>query len=530
MTNSYIKFIVLSITLLIVLINGKLTTELCQSYDESKLYQESLFISNKVDDILVPDVFAKVVTGVMVVIVDEDDGEEAGGGTNTAGSYQTFIFNGTEIFPDGICDIPGNEGGPRCDPDTGSTISFLLGPTDAISFVGCTPPPMKYFSYDVIIDARLTEEYPFYPGQPFGDDLSHMNINVSATESQSQSIFDQPFVVVHTADGESAQATLDAYVATGDIKESAVNTREISSSTVRFWDRANGATWYDSKPDILSLVSRLSVPLPDYVDAYESYKKVVWPVKLYFGYDDNAAKEPLEPILKPRYSKDVVNEVDLLLAAFEQLKSNVVTSLTCSQQDCELGLGAEHVGTQYVNLTEEGYYDDWDFILERKDNSSFVVPTRDATYGLPLCLSDAACKLEKNTAAVVVGVLHSAVLDAAYSSVGVSVMNVLTGMYSETHWILDEGLVGSADRYLKNTSSLSEVSDSLFAVDFLPSGKCSTRPSDQQQWCFEWDDISFGKLNFPYIILGERIYAVSETGLGPPANTTIGSELLMFAT
>ena len=35
-----------------------------------------------------------------------------------------------------------------------TAISFMLGPSDAIVFVGCTPPPVRYFSFDVDIIVR----------------------------------------------------------------------------------------------------------------------------------------------------------------------------------------------------------------------------------------------------------------------------------------------------------------------------------------------------------------------------------------
>ena len=88
---------------------------------------------------------------------------------------------------------------------------------------------------------------------------------------------------------------------------------------------------------------------------------------------------------------------------------------------------------------------------------------------------------------------------ASYNSAGVSVMNIYTWKYLETHWILDDDLRGSALRYL-NTNSTTSVNtsttasttttatsatttsaDLFFAIDFMPPGKCST--SLYPQWC-----------------------------------------------
>ena len=39
-----------------------------------------------------------------------------------------------------------------------------------------------------------------------------------------------------------------------------------------------------------------------------------------------------------------------------------------------------------LNLTATGFYDDWDVVLGKKNNDSFVAGTRDATYGCCYCI------------------------------------------------------------------------------------------------------------------------------------------------
>jgi hypothetical protein len=66
------------------------------------------------------------------------------------------------VLPDGVCDtIPAHGGGDLCTrsdlfPDSRETVNFMLGPSDAIVFYGCTPPPVDYFGYDFIVTTRLT--------------------------------------------------------------------------------------------------------------------------------------------------------------------------------------------------------------------------------------------------------------------------------------------------------------------------------------------------------------------------------------
>ena len=133
---------------------------------------------------------------------------------------------------------------------------------------------------------------------------------------------------------------------------------------------------------------------------------------------------------------------------------------------------------------------------------------------------------------------------ASYNSAGVSVMNIYTWKYLETHWILDDDLRGSVLRYLNtnsttsvNTSTTSSTTrtacttssaDLFFAIDFMPPGKCST--SLYPQWCVEFNETSYKHIgSSPYIILGERIYSLNETKIGPDASQTIGVQLLVFS-
>src|SRR6185312_14367965 len=99
-----------------------------------------------------------------------------------------------QVLPVGLCSLPSYEfaGQPICNPETGQTLSFTLGPTDVLAVLVCTPPQSSYFSYDLLITTRITEEYPFYPGQNFGDTISHYSVNVS-----DEGVFDAPVLLLH---------------------------------------------------------------------------------------------------------------------------------------------------------------------------------------------------------------------------------------------------------------------------------------------------------------------------------------------
>jgi hypothetical protein len=432
------------------------------------------------------------------------------------GSYTTFFFNSTEILPEGICDIPPNPlnggGGERCFGETSeSTYSFLLGPADAIAVVGCTPPPVRFFSFDVDISVRTTEEYPYYVGQPFGDTVSYRIINTTGLPEDPLNVFDEPMLLIHSADGASANMVANAYVSNGGIADSAVSLRQIDTETVRLWDRSGGQSWRESKPDILCMIGRMTMPDPDAdnMENYQKYEQQVWPVKFYFAYDDTLAKDPFVPSIKPRDAESLSNETDIFTASMEALHTAVVTEYTLTR-------GLRYLYTQDVNFTSAGFYDDWDDIIEMKGNSSFILSTRDALYGSPI--SSDVRFVPPGTGGVAIGVIHRLTLGAAYNSVGVSVLDISTSAYIESHWFSDVEIEGSAMRYLPNDPN----AKFMFAVDFMPPGMCN-----ETKWCVEFNQTSYDT-HTAKLILGERIYCLQDTMVGPPANKTVSVRLPLF--
>ena len=443
------------------------------------------------------------------------------GSTNTFGSYATFVIpNGTDLFPSGMCDLQGPNPKPICNSSDGSTESFILGPADVIAFYACTPPPMKYFSYDVVITERITEEYPFYPGINFGDAISFRNINVT---NKATNVFDQPTVIIHASDASAARKVGQAFIdnSEGSITAQDISVRGIASGNpVRLWDRSNGQPWQVSQPDILAFIARASVPLGGNVNntAYEAYKTTVWPVRFYLADDDTTPIEPMDPPIIPRYSTEVVNEQTTLTTYLSALANGVVQSYNETKNG---------TGVIALDLTTDcvGCYDDWDAVLASKSNATFVVGTRDATYGTPTN----GYLLQPTTAAVIIGVQHATVIGAAYSSVGLDLESAITGEVLETHWFLDSDMIGSAKRYLP-ADTPQDVSDAFFAIDMLPHGECSKVPEEEAKWCFEfgsWTSMNIASKR-PYLIPGERIYSVAETTVGPAANATLTAHVLVF--
>ena len=63
----------------------------------------------------------------------------------------------------------------------------------------------------------------------------------------------------------------------------------------------------------------------------------------------------------------------------------------------------------------------------------------------------------------------------------------------------------------------------LFAVDFMPPGGCAA----DAQWCVEFNQTSYDTPNARFI-LGERVYCLQDTMVGPPAEKTISTILPIF--
>ena len=80
-----------AVTLVLALLcsptEAALTYKKCHAHNGPALYQEASDIGALADEALVPSRFARVSNGYMRVIMDEEDGQEGGGATNTEVTY-----------------------------------------------------------------------------------------------------------------------------------------------------------------------------------------------------------------------------------------------------------------------------------------------------------------------------------------------------------------------------------------------------------------------------------------------------------
>ncbi len=501
----------------------------------SQSTEAAALLDTKVDDGLTGKgkFFTKSSLGWALNIVNATSGNENGGATNPDGSYGIVAFPTTDILPDGLCDLPActnsskMECHPRCTPDpTGATsslwsYSYIMGYSDVVVLTTCTPPPVKYYSYDHIISTRWNQEYPFYPGQNFGDAINMADIDSASKDEKSA--FLSPKVIIASADAHAAELVKRGYIDVG-FDEKSIMIRGIESDTVRMWDRSGGKTVQDSRPDIMFSVMRASIPVGESLEDIKKWEKLVWPTRFYFASDETTQPvEALHPPLTPRESPAVMNEVEMYGPILSSLRKATVSSLSPSY---------DLVGVTLLDYNVTGFYDDWDSILHNPSNNSFIIPIRDSTYGIPIIPKGSDVSIHPDTYAVITGVIHTETIHAVYSEVSVALENFLTNVVLGTiAFEENEDLKGSALRYFDSESlSVKEAVAAgvdpslLYAVDIRAPGACK---EEEAAFCFELDD-QYIRHKYLAMILGSRTYSLKATGVGPPANSTTSALLQVF--
>ena len=192
-----------------------------------------------------------------------------------------------------------------------------------------------------------------------------------------------------------------------------------------------------------------------------------------------------------------------------------------------------YAGHSTVNYTSYGFYDDWKPILDANETVNFIVDTRDATYGIGCCMRGLnGYFYAPSTAVSMFGINHAAYFEAAYHSLGLNLQNFATqqSFPNDTMWFMESDLRGSANRYLNDNidDDFKALVDKYFyAIDFLPPGQCQYHAN--KEWCFEFDTYPQFKHIYEYdMILGERIYSVGATGVGPPAENMIPPQAISW--
>ena len=197
-------------------------------------------------------------------------------------------------------------------------------------------------------------------------------------DSTESTAFNNPFVIIFTGDQQTADDIIDALgTILPGIDADHVNIFPLDKDVVNFWDQSVNSSIYYSEPDILTLLHRISGPL---VKAdFDAYNKLAMPAALYRFKDKSqrVPRKPLQTPVTPRESDTFTSEPKVYQNSFDTLAQNVIKDYTEK--------GYAYIGHIENNETTLGMYDDWDTIF-KNEISSFILPTRDATYGAIILL------------------------------------------------------------------------------------------------------------------------------------------------
>mmetsp|Transcript_35618 Transcript_35618/g.111956 ORF Transcript_35618/g.111956 Transcript_35618/m.111956 type:complete len:541 (-) Transcript_35618:32-1654(-) len=502
----------------------------CQSHPNASAGFNDMM--DKADDVLVPGYFATSVPGWAVLVVDESAAKQTGGGTNPEGSYFGYIFEAYPVLANGMCDdlkrkdIHGGEAPPLCFRQGSKlyTTGTVLGQGDAIAFLGCTPPDMAYFGFDMDIMQRLVN-YPdevTYPGANFADPVNHRRIG-TATGSP----FDSAALVVQSADGAAADEVRAAFGRLG-VPPAAVNFYEVPPrAPVRFYNRSEA--WEVDRPDIIASILRMA--LPQDPEAYERYKTLMWPLRYYISkHPGSHALHPFNYTYIPRANR--YNEQALLGRSFRQLTRVVKRRL------------GDAVGYSFVRDVKgtwqtKGFYDDWDtWLADATPRHRPLMPTRDASYVIRML---PGAGLTQHTGVACLGVLHTRddTLAAAYQEAILDVFSPINANEFEVVWnqtrLTDSALPFAKDVDLQESDTSRRLwvdhADKFFVVLALPVGGCARLGLAHAPSCVELrpdDTLWFSQESF--LQAGERVYVAGDSTIGPDANTGIPMRTIIFET
>jgi len=236
---------------------------------------------------------------------------------NPNGAYMEFSF------PDALMDGGTGEfcgiNFETCPPALpNQTQSVLLGSRDAILFLGCTPPPSRFFSDDMLVSSCFTNDdfYYFFPGCPFGDTKNSLNTKDFDLAS--------PLALLQTFNEKTADLVESSLPSS---LSSHFDIHKLNSTLLRLYDDKT-ESYLDSQPDALRPLARWSMPLsPIDSDEVSTYTNQVWPVLYIRSKEAEPDKTNLyKPIVTPRETG--FSESEQYQKKFDALAKSVQSDLT----------------------------------------------------------------------------------------------------------------------------------------------------------------------------------------------------------
>ncbi|GMH76162.1 hypothetical protein TL16_g06991 [Triparma laevis f. inornata] len=443
---------------------------------------------------------------------------DSNGPDNPDGTYMEYMFKQSDL-PSNFCDVNFE----TCFGDIPSstyTQSTLIGPNDALVFLGCSPPPSSYFASDLIVSSRFTktidESIPapdpddiqmgrdfWFPGVPFNDALNQLKIENFEWLSPLTMI--QSFNSKTTSDVQKAIKTVSEI-------DFATGIQQLNSTYVNMYSTRATEDFLDALPDSFRPLVRWSMPdAPHDGDLVQNYFSQSWPVLVVRGEHETPDK-PKNLFLTTVTGRVTGKGEQHLNSTVEEGEKRGRTSEERSDEDVEIEQAWNYL---------PGEMADYVTALQDQDYGGDYLGTQDAVYGNPADDDyNNPAELKINAIAVLTGVMHTQFGTTTYNNIGVMDTEVV---YSQ--WI--------NNKVLKKCPST--INKDIFQVFFIHAGatkdgvNCDGSDTIPSECCFVMDppeDLYPSDSTYP-MLLGERSYLNPDTKTGPDFDEIIGVTLTL---
>lgn len=385
----------------------------------------------------------------------------------------------------------------KVDPRDGLAFAYHLREDEAIVQIGRTPPQAGFFSYQSYLVMRYEEANKQYQAlfNSIGDTINNRTIK---TESSTEDTFDQPVIIISTADRKVDELVRQAAVAAG-YPQGIMNTDVIPSSVVRMG--------LEDRTDLLGFVSRVAIPASrDALSAYiDNPGAVVFRV---------TPREPMtpDPFGVPRLRVRGTGETELhLLPALEELRQAILAEYQgyrAAEAPAFVALPEGYNATQSLinalgDNRDAAYFstvevDAW----TKKDD-----PRREAAFLLPDDPDDFV---------IVYGVNHETTGKATYANCVVYGLRYLNGVATFD----SRECRGSAERYLPGHPQAPYLYAWKIARNSNGEPHCLEVPAGPQSYGIGLDD---------RLILFFRAYLEEATQTGPAHNELVMDRMIKFS-
>jgi len=385
-----------------------------------------------------------------------------GGAVNPSSRYLSVHVDRAS-FPDGLCALVDKVAQGNCVQHPAlcnvslCNAAYTLAPTDALVWLGCTPPPSIYFSWQSYVLIRLRPK-AFVPWAEYGDTLNHVVLNTSARRP-----WNSTSAIIVSADARTIQQTSAALVAAG--LESSAHNFDVINASLLHLERPHVPGLVD-RPDFLQTFVRVAEPAS--AEQLTEYLNVSWPVLLLRAREEAAFEQHAVPPL--RNLKTGVNE-SALAPPLAQLREAVLAHYGARNRSL---LSAEPVQQYHLDadLSDDlrclvdPSFDPEPLPLDPNATTNRTgcgAATRDCLYtGVT---APSTLFLTSGRVLVLLGVNHRRTRKSAYGNLMLSAyVGAKFTDYKYSVTINETDMQGSAHQYVPELPD--DVAQNLFAVSF----------------------------------------------------------------